>query len=514
MSILDDITIAAVLGTGRQPFQVPGAEGKLGDLLAQLAGCAPEDALLTAAGLVSVYERAGALPERTEEPLPESAPEETLPVVSARAADLLTQMLAGNRREILTEALALMASNGLRAPFHLLPDLLDLASRSAEYRKRVLPVIGMRGQWLAQQNPAWDYARAVNLSLDFSQEADVTDAWEEGSRDARAALLRRIRMQDPARGRSLVESTWQSDPADARAAFVSALEEGLGPDDEPFLEAALDDRSKEVRRVTADILTRLPGSALVARMWARAKPLLTLKRRLIGGSTLEVALPEAPDAAAIRDGVDPAVKVGGLGDRASLLAQIVAAVPPAWWADELRENPTRLLELAQKTEWADALFLGWIRAANRSADSSWIEPLARQFLKSSKVKSWSPDNLPDLDLLTAESAEAILGDALRSGAPDASNPVWTLLPRYRRSFGAALSRSLIEAIVKRAAENATDAWSLGRYLHELALRVPPSLADVDAVWPEEAVQGYLRNALEEFRAILEFRRDLWKEIQS
>jgi hypothetical protein len=189
-------------------------------------------------------------------------------------------------------------------------------------------------------------------------------------------------------------------------------------------------------------------------------------------------------------------------------------VPPARWPEALGESPARILELAQKTEWADALFLGWIRAANRSADAVWIEPLARQFLTSSKVKSWSPDNLPDLELLSAEQAEAVLGDALRSGAPDDSNPVWTLLPRYRRSFGEALSRSLIEAIVKRAAVNATDAWSLARYLHELALRVPPSLADVEAVWPEEAAQGYLKNALEEFRAILEFRRDLWKEIQS
>ena len=43
-------------------------------------------------------------------------------------------------------------------------------------------------------------------------------------------------------------------------------------DDEPFLESALDDRSREVRQQAADLLTRLPDSRLALRMAERAGP--------------------------------------------------------------------------------------------------------------------------------------------------------------------------------------------------------------------------------------------------
>ena len=512
MTLFEDITIAAVLGTGRQPFSAPPVDGKLGGLLSQLGSRDPEDALLTSAALVSVYERAGAVPPRLERPLPQASPEDTAPQVGARGADLLAQMLGGARREILMEGLNLMADRGLRVPHHLLPDLLSLGARSGEYRKRILPIIGKRGQWLASMNPEWDYARGVNLTLDFTDTEAVSGVWEEGSRDARAAFLRDLRQERPAVARELIQQTWSSEPADTRSAFLQTLADGLSHNDESFLEQALDDRSKEVRRTAADLLARLAGSQFGERMWMRAKPLIRIRRRLMGGPVLEIELPGDPDAAALRDGIDPALKVGGLGDKAALLAQIVSAVEPSRWATELGEPPARLLDLALKTEWADALVLSWTRAANRTGDAAWLESLTRNFLQSDRVKSWSPENIPDIDLLPASRIEALLGEALANGNPDESNPVWTLLPRYRGTFGPALCQAMINAVSKRVKGNASDAWSLGRYIHELALRVPPETAAAEMIWPEETLTGYLKNAVEEFRVTLEFRAELWKEL--
>ena len=53
--------------------------------------------------------------------------------------------------------------------------------------------------------------------------------------------------------------------------FLDSLRTGLGPQDEPFLEQALADRSRNVRAVAAELLSALPGSALAARM-AAARP--------------------------------------------------------------------------------------------------------------------------------------------------------------------------------------------------------------------------------------------------
>jgi hypothetical protein len=80
----------------------------------------------------------------------------------------------------------------------------------------------------------------------------------------------------------------------------------LTDEDAPFLDTALDDRSKEVRRAAADLLARLPTSVFVARMLARAQPLLSFKpAKLLSRASLEVTLPSSPDASAARDGLDP-----------------------------------------------------------------------------------------------------------------------------------------------------------------------------------------------------------------
>jgi len=510
MPIKDDITVAALLGTGRQPFRSPEAEGALGDALARLEGRAPEEALLAAAGLIGAYERAGMLPARTTEPVPAVAPDETLPVISAAGGELLAQMLGGSRREILTEALTLIADRGRRVPEPLLPELLDLGARSMEYRHRVTLIIGARGRWLADFNQAWEYARIVDPSVILEDTGQIQMVWDESARDPRASLLRQVRERNPEQGRALLESTWKSDPAELRALFTGVLVDGLSMDDEPFLESVLDDRSKEVRRVAADVLARLPESAYAARMWDRAKPMLTIAGGSGGG--LVVLLPDETNATAQRDGIDPALKLAGFGAKASLLVQTISAIAPRRWEEELDATPEQLLMLAERAEWTDALIVAWIRAANRNADASWLEPLIRYFLASPKVKSWSPDNLPDINLLPDAVAESILSDALHSGNADDSNPVWTILPRYRRTYGLTLSRALLDAILARVKGKPQDAWSLGRYLHDLALKVPPTMAELNITWPEDEAAGYLKNAIEEFRSILEFRRDLWKEL--
>ena len=71
-----------------------------------------------------------------------------------------------------------------------------------------------RGCWLAAQNDAWDYTAA-------SQEEA---GWQTGSRDARLALLRRLRAEDPGRGRELLAATWNEEGPEDRARFLALLD--------------------------------------------------------------------------------------------------------------------------------------------------------------------------------------------------------------------------------------------------------------------------------------------------
>src|SRR5215207_2123584 len=71
-------------------------------------------------------------------------------------------------------------------------------------------------------------------------------------------------------------------PGKSRNAERDNRETGLSGDDEPFLERALDDKSKGVRTTAARLLSRLPTSAYATRAVARADTILVAYQRPSG----------------------------------------------------------------------------------------------------------------------------------------------------------------------------------------------------------------------------------------
>src|SRR5262249_9434019 len=127
---------------------------------------------------------------------------------------------------------------------------------------------------------------------------------------------------------------------------------GLGDADEPFLEAVLDDRRKEVRLAAARLLYFMPRSRLGARMAERARSL---------------APPDELDRDALRDGIEP-TPPRGEGARGFWLRQIVSAAP-------LPQSPRAALARVARSEWRDTIILGWALAAARQHDPVWAEAL-------------------------------------------------------------------------------------------------------------------------------------------
>jgi hypothetical protein len=353
-------------------------------------------ALLDAAAVETVRRRAGASPA-VAGPRPAPAPADGRPPLPAAAERRLALLLAGRaaggdggRRgvtpdlaELLPQWLALAEAGGYRAPDAQLPALLDAARARTDLRQSALRFAGPRGLWLASMNPDWKFAlrgtpSGAGAPLGSSADgepvpADADRIWQEGLFAERVAVLTAVRRRDATAGREMLAATWQTERAEDRLMFLDALREGLSPQDEPFLEAALADRSSNVRATAAELLTALPGSALAARMAARAMECVYPDP--LDEGRLVVEAPHECDAAMRRDGVVPKPPAGR-GERAWWLGQVVEAAPLSLWREHLGgRGPEDILALPVADQWEEDLHAAWRRAAARQRDVGWARAL-------------------------------------------------------------------------------------------------------------------------------------------
>lgn len=518
----------ALVGTARQPSAQGLPEEPLSDLAMQLNEQAPEPGLIGMAVLLSLYRRAGHVPAIVEHPPVPPCEHDDMPCCSPRASQHLALMLRGQQREILPEWLQVAARAGVRVADQHLPDLLELGVARKDLRGEVLALLGKRGRWLAAQNPEWEYAIAdlssVEQSASDTQRESWGSIWQTSGRVARLALLAELRRARPAYARELLLTTWVEEKADDRAAFVAVLKTGLSIDDEPFLEGALDDRSKEVRRVAAQLLSRLPQSQLVGRMRARVEPLLRWVpgRKpviLVPGRkpVIEVSLPEDCDKSMKRDGVEQRPPYPSVGDRAWWLFQLLSAIPPSLWSQRWQEPPAELLAAAQRGEWEPVLIGGWAQAASHNQDADWAEAIVQHWVAyadNSKAFLGSGAILQELlEVLPAERSDRLLLSLLGPQCvPLHRHPLMHLLRQAKYPWSPALSRAVLEIVRLHIAR-----WSDG-YDYELRGALTAEfprymsttiLSEAVSGWPTDAKHwDSWHEAVDDFLSVLQFRHEM------
>ncbi|MFE2139021.1 DUF5691 domain-containing protein, partial [Streptomyces sp. NPDC059466] len=323
---------------------------------------------------------------------PEPAAPDPRHPLPAAAAHRLALLLAdrpgapGGRRgaapdlmELLPQWLALANARGFAAPPETLPALLDAARGRTDLRPAALAFAGPRALWLARLNPDWRFAlRSMpggGTALPGPEEPERTQQlWQEGLFAERVALLTALRALRPASARELLATTWGTERAEDRLMFLDSLRSGLGPADEPFLERALTDRSRNVRATAAELLSALPGSALAARMASRAGSCVALDRTQ-GPPSIVVEAPHECDASMERDGVVPKAPAGR-GERSWWLGQLVEAAPLGAWPRRLGgRTPEEIVALPVADDWRNELHAAWCRAAVRQRDPGWSRAL-------------------------------------------------------------------------------------------------------------------------------------------
>ncbi|WP_354640973.1 DUF5691 domain-containing protein [Kitasatospora camelliae] len=523
-----ELQTVALLGTDRRPLPPAGGTPALVTVASAVDRTDQAAALLELAALSTVRRRAGAqaLPAPG---LPEAAAPDHRPELPEAAARRLSVLLGGrasggapaNLAELLPQWLATARERGYRPPAALVPPLLDAARARSELRGDAVALAGPLGRWLAERNPDWrfvnrtaDGTRPAPAEPDRSTETGGPDGsvdpaeqvWQEGLFAERVTHLTRLRRTDPGRGLELLRSTWPTERAEDRVLFLDALQDGLSGADEPFLEAALSDRSKNVRATAAELLSTLPGSGLATRMAERARAAVRLD-----GSRLAVSPPTVCDAAMQRDGITVKSPTGR-GERAWWFGEIVAAAPLAFWTTETGLGPEELLRLPAgdgTSDWTDDLREAWARAAVRQQDAAWARALLGPAPREGRPgrTAGTPSKLLSV-LPGAERAAWTAAFVRAHGLADA----FQLLGACATPWTPPLSTAVVAAL-ERAARSGSYPWShsgvLGMTERALAPETAPA---VEALAADAAPDTAWADTFERLAGTLRFRAAMLDEL--
>ena len=316
---------------------------------AHRAGTTPT-ALLDRVAALGVAAHGAPLPPPVDTPPLPAAPASDDVRAHPAARSVLAQILALDDQVLLTEWCGMAKAARVVADHRELPALLGLGTAHPGLRPAVSAVLGARGRWLAAIRPAWAWAAtgAVAEEVDLDQALDLPGT-------SRLAALRRARNQDPAKTRAFLAAQFEVQRrATDRQVLISALEAKLGPDDEPLLERALDDRAIGVHDEALRLLRRLPTSDLAERAAERLHRGLWLTADGFDVQTDELWSETAPEPDEARD----LLKDGSEAGVAGRLRGAAASVPPQHWTSRLNTDDEGAAAELARGPWASSLLRG------------------------------------------------------------------------------------------------------------------------------------------------------------
>ncbi|MGW3320560.1 DUF5691 domain-containing protein, partial [Streptomyces fungicidicus] len=426
--------------------------------------------------------------------------------------------------ELLPQWLAAANARGFAAPPAELPALLDAARGRTDLRPAALRFAGPRALWLARLNPDWRFALRSTpgggASVPGPNDTEgIRRLWQEGLFAERVALLTAVRSRDPAAGRDLLAATWATERAEDRLMFLDSLRAGLRPDDEPFLEGALADRSRNVRATAAELLSALPGSALAGRMAVRAGACVAVDRTR-DVPEIAVEAPHECDTGMERDGV-LAKAPAGRGERSWWLGQLVEAAPLGSWSRRLGgRTPQQIVALPVADDWQGELHAAWCRAAVRQRDAAWSRALLGE---PSAPEAGGPGAVSLAErakllgtLDAAERAEWVAGFIETHGLSEA----FQLLGVCATPWAAPLGRAVVDAL-NIARDAGSYPWSFSGVMGLAERCLDPSEAGrLDALLaipdePENAspgAGGYWSEAFQRLVTTLRLRAAMLREL--
>lgn len=510
MNIWQNIHTTALVGTERKTLTPIPPTNQLSELLYQLNYTDPENALLSAAAIIDLYQKAGQIPVTDNQPLPTPCQRDDNSNCSPLAAQYLKVMLLKERQQLLPEWLAAAAAVKKQIPAYYLPELLELGRNSPNLRLAIMPVLGKRGYWLAAQNPEWNYVVSEDIKI----------TWETGSSDARQLLFQQLRTENPAEAREKLTKVWQEGKPEEKLSFIEILQTGLNIDDEPFLEAALDDKYQEIRQKAAELLAHLPESRLCQRMAKRVTSALIIKQNR-NRLHLDFNLSNGTDEGMTRDGIDGKQPPKLLGEKAWKILQMVAATPLSLWTEINGISPNEWIQAAKRSEWDRTLVDAWVVAALRQKNPDWAEALLSIHSNFNGYLVTHDKSIQGLiNALPSQRQNTFFIKLIQENKTvfDSQNPAFSLLRHYRYPWSTEFTMALIKNLAYHLnnTKNPYD-WALRSTFKDFACYIPVSIlpelsVSLHKIVPNNPTWGYFwKEAIDEFLVLLNFRIEMLKE---
>jgi len=467
--------------------------------------------LLEGASMLSLIDKTQGQLQNRKGKLPSPSKSDSTNPCSPKSSNHLSLILNGTFEAALSEFLSHLINNKKSLPSEMLPDLLDQCLSNPELWQKLRFTIGERGEWLIQQNPDWQSLTAVPQKIH----------WETGNKDQRIALLKHLRKKEPLKVIPIIKTTWEEDSLKERTDFIETLKINLSKKEEPFLENCLDNNRKEIRSVAASILTLLPKSKLVQRMFDRLKKLIILKNGSLKKSKPEISLPENNIDELIRDGIDPSTHWYKGGIKASRLGQMVAIVPPTLWEAHFKKNTEETLQIFIRSNWSELMVQALSEATIKHKIEAWMEVIIIFWIKNHERQrgdNFKPKKL--LKVLPAHLFNQLALESLKTkdNIFDENAPITEILKSSDHSWENELTLKVIQKMqdwIAGASSGYWSGWHLQTILKQAAYACNPNLyATLQKGW---ATNSYIwsnwEQDIDNFLSILKFRKDMIEDLK-
>ncbi len=468
--------------------------------------------VLKGAAILQAQKRAATIAEKWSAPIPAMPAGAEENHCSSKSTRHLEMILDGPHKEAFNEFIDWINVYHKTLTPRFIPVILERALDDGELRNTILPLIGPRGKWLAQQNPKW--------AMLFSE--TNLDDWEAADLDTRIVIFEQARSNDPQKALELLEKEWGSLKPKHKIAFLQKMITGLNEADEAFLENCLYESRKEIRQLASNLLSRLPHSQLNQRMWERLQLFIEFKKGTFAKEKPIITLPDSIDETMIRDGIDPRHQWKSGGLKASRLGQMITLMPPSRWEREYEKSPEELITIFLRSEWAVLFLQAFSQAAILHDDKKWMQALLTAWIKNNANPVWYEFNPePILKAIDAGTFNEVCLLALKVDADFASEegPLFILIRSSKNIWSADLSKNLIGRFQKWMAKQESTHWGSWHYKTVLKKASYHCSTEVHEAlrknWPTEAVVwSAWQREIELFLSTLQFRAEMKRELET
>lgn len=429
-----------------------------------------------------------------------------------QAEEHLARMIAGDHRDLLSEWLNAFIKSRKLMSNQSLSLLLRFVKFRAEYWNEVSTIITNQDYPPDEGDRFFrnSYNAEHTFSLDTLTDARISDLWQTEELTKRWLLLTTLRKQKPDQARDLLQSTWKTEPLKARKTLLPVLETNLSISDEPFIEAALDDRAGHVRSAAAHLLPRISGSRYLKRMVERIEPLLHYRPATTSNPVprFRVSLPEAFTPGMKRDGVFESVIYYGMDAPTFWLCDMIERVPLPTWTQLWNATARDLVQAALNSgKRKKALLRGWQAAYKLLPSPDWAEAFLAltSSLSDNQGRAWFAEMLP-------EKQEQLVTRTLASHRDSLHTPDMPLkaLTRISIPWSPPFSRTILQRLHLYASPDAPEdpaiLESIPMIARALAPETSPEAGQLLSSLPPTPT--YYSAALANLVATVQFRREM------